>query len=99
MKTLVLLPTYNERENIVPLVTTILDLPDPVDVLVIDDGSPDGTAAAIDEQFAGQPRVQLLRRPKKLGLGTAYSAGFRLAIEQGYDAAITMDADFRSEER
>jgi dolichol-phosphate mannosyltransferase len=94
MKTLVLLPTYNERENIIPLVTKILELPEPVDVLVIDDGSPDGTANAIDEHFGGQRRVQLLRRPKKLGLGTAYSAGFRLAIDQGYDAAITMDADF-----
>lgn len=94
MKTLVLIPTYNERENIIPLVKTILDLPDSVDVLVIDDGSPDGTAAAIDEQYRGEHRVQVLRRPKKLGLGTAYSAGFRQAIDQGYDAAITMDADF-----
>jgi dolichol-phosphate mannosyltransferase len=94
MKTLVLIPTYNERENIIPLVKTILDLPDSVDVLVIDDGSPDGTAAAIDEQYGGEHRVQVLRRPKKLGLGTAYSAGFRQAIDQGYDAAITMDADF-----
>jgi dolichol-phosphate mannosyltransferase len=94
MKTLVLIPTYNERENIIPLVKAILDLPEPVDVLVIDDGSPDGTAAAIDDQFGGQRRVQVLRRAKKLGLGTAYSAGFRHAIDQGYDAAITMDADF-----
>jgi dolichol-phosphate mannosyltransferase len=94
MKTLVLIPTYNERENIIPLVKTILDLAEPVDVLVIDDASPDGTAQAIDDQFRGQPRVQLLRRPKKLGLGTAYSAGFRHAIDQGYDAAIKMDADF-----
>jgi dolichol-phosphate mannosyltransferase len=94
MKTLVLIPTYNERENIIPLVQTILDLAEPIDVLVIDDASPDGTAKAIDDQFAGQRRVQVLRRPKKLGLGTAYSAGFRHTIEQGYDAAITMDADF-----
>jgi dolichol-phosphate mannosyltransferase len=94
MKTLVLIPTYNERENIVPLVTAILELPDPLDVLVIDDGSPDGTAAAIEDQFKAERRVQLLRRPKKLGLGTAYSAGFRHAFEHGYDAAITMDADF-----
>ncbi len=94
MKTLVLLPTYNERENIIPLVKAIMDLPVPVDVLVIDDGSPDGTAAAVDDQFGGQSRVQVLRRAKKLGLGTAYTAGFRHAINQGYDAAITMDADF-----
>src|SRR5262245_3986966 len=94
MKTLVLIPTYNERENIVPLVQTILALAEPIDVLVIDDGSPDGTADAIDDKFKGQPRVRVLRRPKKLGLGTAYSAGFRYAIDQGYDAAITMDADF-----
>jgi dolichol-phosphate mannosyltransferase len=94
MKTLVLIPTYNERENIIPLVQAILGLPGAVDVLVIDDGSPDGTAAAIDEQFGRERRVQVLRRAKKLGLGTAYSAGFRHAIEQGYDAAITMDADF-----
>src|SRR5580765_2323315 len=94
MKTLVLIPTYNERENIIPLVKAILDLPEPVDVLVIDDGSPDGTAAAVDDQFGGQRRVQVLRRAKKMGLGTAYSAGFRHAIDQSYDAAITMDADF-----
>lgn len=94
MKTLVLIPTYNERENIIPLVKAIIDLPVPVDVLVIDDGSPDGTAAAVDDQFGGQHRVQVLRRAKKLGLGTAYSAGFRHALDQGYDAAITMDADF-----
>lgn len=94
MKTLVLIPTYNERENIIPLVKTILDLPELVDVLVIDDGSPDGTATAIEEQFPKQRRVQVLKRPKKMGLGTAYSAGFRYAIDQGYDAAITMDADF-----
>ncbi len=94
MKTLVLIPTYNERENIIPLVTQILRLPHAIDVLVIDDASPDGTAEAVTGQFAPQNRVHVLRRAKKLGLGTAYSAGFRYAIDQGYDAAITMDADF-----
>lgn len=94
MKTLVLVPTYNERDNVVPLITQILELPVSVEVLVIDDGSPDGTAEAVSTHFGNNYKVHLLKRPGKLGLGTAYTAGFRYALENGYEAAITMDADF-----
>jgi dolichol-phosphate mannosyltransferase len=94
MSTLVIVPTYNEHENIVPLVKQIVELPADLEVLVIDDNSPDGTSAAVSEIFAGNKRVHLLKRQKKLGLGTAYSAGFRYAIDQNFKSAITMDADF-----
>jgi dolichol-phosphate mannosyltransferase len=94
MKTLVLVPTYNERDNVVPLLTEILNLPVSLEALVIDDGSPDGTAALITEHFGANERVHLLKRPGKMGLGTAYAAGFHYALEKGFDAAITMDADF-----
>ncbi len=94
MKILVLVPTYNERDNVIPLLTQILTLPSAVDVLVIDDGSPDGTAETVSDQFGTNSRVHLLKRPSKLGLGTAYAAGFHYALEKGYDAAVTMDADF-----
>jgi dolichol-phosphate mannosyltransferase len=94
MRTLVFIPTYNERENIVPLVTQILQLPEELDVLVVDDNSPDKTADLLLEAFPNNNRVHLLKREKKFGLGTAYSAGFRYALEHGFDAAISMDADF-----
>ena len=94
MKTLVLVPTYNERDNVVPLITQILDLQTSVDLLVIDDASPDGTADVVQQNFGEHPRVHLLKRSGKLGLGTAYAAGFHYAFENDYEAAITMDADF-----
>ena len=94
MSTLIIIPTFNERENIVSLVQKILTLPDEFEVLVVDDNSPDGTAAAVQENFQKSPRVHLLLRERKMGLGTAYSAGFRHAIEKGYGNAMTMDADF-----
>jgi dolichol-phosphate mannosyltransferase len=94
MSTLIIIPTYNERENIVPLVRRILDLPSEFEILVVDDNSPDGTAKAVQEQFHEESRVHLVLREKKLGLGTAYSAGFRWALEKGYRNAMTMDADF-----
>jgi glycosyltransferase involved in cell wall biosynthesis len=94
MNTLVIIPTYNERENIVPLIRKILSLPAELEILVVDDNSPDGTAEAVREEFSASSRVHLRQREKKLGLGTAYSAGFRHALEGGYANAITMDADF-----
>lgn len=94
MSTLVLLPTYNERENILELIGQVLALPSGVELLVIDDNSPDGTAQAVEESYGGESRVHLLKRPGKLGLGTAYSAGFQYAIRQGYKSVISMDADF-----
>lgn len=94
MSTLIIIPTYNERDNIVPLLKRILLLPADFEALIVDDNSPDGTADAVGESFSGSTRVHVLRREKKLGLGTAYSAGFRFALDKGYGRAVTMDADF-----
>lgn len=92
MKVLVVLPTFNEAENITLLLPHLLELP--VDVCVVDDGSPDGTGAIADEWAAREPRVRVIHRSGKLGLGTAYIAGFNATLAAGYDAALTMDADF-----
>ena len=95
MKSLVIIPTYNEIENIDKISRAVLALPDGFDILVIDDGSPDGTAAAVKRlqaEFDG--RLHLLERSGKLGLGTAYIAGFRWALERDYDYIFEMDADF-----
>lgn len=93
-KALVIVPTYNEAENIEHIVGDILEQPVPVDVLVVDDNSPDGTGDLADGLAARYERVSVLHRPSKLGLGTAYQAGFARAIERGYRYAIEMDADF-----
>lgn len=93
-RALVIVPTYNEAENIERLVAEILAQPGPFDVLVVDDASPDGTGHLVDALAATHRRVSVLHRPGKLGLGTAYLAGFRRALEGGYGWAITMDADF-----
>lgn len=95
MTTRVIVPTYNEKENLEPLVTRLLALPVSVGVIVVDDGSPDGTGEIADRLAAENPgRVQVIHRAGKLGLGTAYIAGFRRAMEDRADFAITMDADF-----
>lgn len=99
MDTLVLLPTYNERENVVELIHQILALPSPVQVLVIDDHSPDGTADTVRENFKDNQRVHLLCRPGKMGLGTAYTAGFHYAMEHAFKTVISMDADFSHDPR
>ncbi len=94
MKTLVIVPTYNERDCIRALIAAIrLHLP-ATDVLVVDDGSPDGTGAVVAEIGANDERVSVLQRAGKLGLGTAYIAGFRRALSADYDAVLGMDADF-----
>jgi len=93
-RVLVVLPTYNERENILPLMDELLGLEAPVDLLVVDDNSPDGTADAVRQAAERNERIHLLRRSGKLGLGTAYTAGFAHGLECGYDCVITMDADF-----
>jgi dolichol-phosphate mannosyltransferase len=93
-KALVVVPTYNERDNIPRLVPLILQQDPRLHVLVIDDASPDGTGQAAATLAAADPRVHVLHRPGKLGLGTAYIAGFHWALERDYDAVFEMDADF-----
>lgn len=90
----VVIPTYNERENIVPLVDTILALPVPFQVLIVDDNSPDGTGELADDLAIRNPQVQVIHRPGKLGLGTAHIAGMRAAMAAGAWRIFTMDADF-----
>ena len=96
MKNLVIIPTYNEKENIEAIITAVMELPIEFHVLVIDDGSPDGTALIVKDlmanKFAG--KLHLVERSGKLGLGTAYIAGFKWAIEHQYDYIFEMDADF-----
>jgi dolichol-phosphate mannosyltransferase len=93
-RALVIVPTFNERENIARLIDNVLAQDPRLEVLVVDDGSPDGTADIVDGIIAGSRRVNILRRPRKMGLGTAYVAGFRWALERGYDFVFEMDADF-----
>ena len=93
-RVLVALPTYNERRNLPAIVPAILDQDPRVEVLVIDDGSPDGTGDLADELAAGEPRVHVLHRARKEGLGRAYLAGFAWALERDYDFVFEMDADF-----
>ena len=95
MRNLVLIPTYNERENVSAMVDKVFSLPVEFDILVIDDGSPDGTADIVRERQKDYPdRLHLLCRKGKLGLGTAYLAGFRWGLERDYDYIIEMDCDF-----
>ena len=94
-KKLVIIPTYNEKENIRDIIAAVFALPGQFHVLVIDDGSPDGTAAIVKEiQASSTETLHLIERSGKLGLGTAYLTGFRWALEQGYDYVFEMDADF-----
>ncbi len=96
MERLVIIPTYNEKENIESIITAVMELPLEFNVLVIDDGSPDGTAAIVKSLMEGRyaGRVHLLERAGKLGLGTAYIAGFKWAIEHKASYIFEMDADF-----
>ena len=95
MRKLVIIPTYNESENIAAMIDRVLALDADFDLLVIDDGSPDGTAAIVRrEQPAREGRLHLLERSGKLGLGTAYLTGFRWGLERGYDCLCEMDCDF-----
>jgi dolichol-phosphate mannosyltransferase len=93
-RALVIVPTYNERENIGRLVDAVLRQDGRLEVLVVDDGSPDGTGQIVAEIEAADSRVHLLEREKKMGLGTAYIAGFRWALERDYQYVLEMDADF-----
>jgi len=89
----VIIPTYNERDNIESIVTRVRTAAPAVDILVVDDNSPDGTGEIADKLTATDPRVHVMRRPGKSGLGTAYIAGFNWALEAGYDVMVEMDAD------
>src|ERR1039458_4361151 len=93
-KTLVVVPTYNERENLPPLAQRLLALPVPVDMLVVDDNSPDGTGKIADELAANHPPIHVLHRAEKNGLGRGDIAGFKWALERGYEFIFEMDGDF-----
>jgi dolichol-phosphate mannosyltransferase len=95
-KSVVIIPTYNEKENIEAIIRAVMALEDKFDILVIEDGSPDGTADIVKRLMAGdfKGRLHIIERTGKLGLGTAYITGFKWAIEQKYDFIFEMDADF-----
>jgi len=92
-ESLVVVPTYNERENLLPLVERVLALPQPVDLLVVDDHSPDGTGEWADTLAARYPSLHVLHRAEKSGLGRAYCAGFAWALERSYEFICEMDGD------
>jgi dolichol-phosphate mannosyltransferase len=92
-KTLVVVPTYNERDNLPPLTKRLLSLPVKVDLLVVDDNSPDGTGKIADDLAAKEPSIHVLHRAEKNGLGRAYIAGFKWALEHGYDNVFELDGD------
>ncbi len=94
MRTVLVIPTYNERDNVTSLLPELRTLVPSVDIVVVDDRSPDGTAAVVTECAQRFGRIHLLARERKEGLGPAYVAGFRWALAQGYEAIVQMDADF-----
>ena len=94
MKTLIVVPTYNESENIRNLIPSILQVRPDVEILVVDDNSPDGTAGIVREMQKNNPHLHLLLREKKQGLGRAYVAGFNWGLERGFETLVEMDADF-----
>ena len=95
MRRLIIIPTYNERENVVKMIHRVMSLSLGFDLLIVDDGSPDGTAALVKEQMETYgARLHIVERSGKLGLGTAYIAGFKYALEHGYDRVFEMDCDF-----
>ncbi len=95
MRRLIIIPTYNEKENVVKMIRRVMAMPMGFDLLIVDDGSPDGTASLVKaEQATYGERLHLLERAGKLGLGTAYIAGFKYALERGYDRIFEMDCDF-----
>ena len=95
MRRLVIIPTYNEKENVAAMIAKVFSLPEEFDLLIIDDGSPDGTAAIVKQRQQDFPgRLHLVERSGKLGLGTAYLTGFRWGLDHGYDNMCEMDCDF-----
>ena len=93
MKAIIIVPTYNEKDNIEKMINTVLELPSYVEILVVDDNSPDKTADLV-EKYLDNKRVHLLKREKKEGLGPAYIAGFKHSFSYNPDYVIEMDADF-----
>ena len=95
MRRLIIIPTYNEKENVTKMIDRLMSMPEGFDLLIVDDGSPDGTANLVREaqQRYGE-RVAMIERSGKLGLGTAYIAGFKYALAKGYDRIFEMDCDF-----
>jgi dolichol-phosphate mannosyltransferase len=93
-RALVIVPTYNERENIERIIEAVLEKDPRLEMLIVDDGSPDGTGDIVETIGNANPRVHLLRRPRKMGLGTAYRAGFKWSLEKKFDYTLEMDADF-----
>ena len=93
-QTLIVVPTYNERENLPQLVQRLLSLPAPVDMLIVDGNSPDGTGKIADELATRHPQVHVLHEKEKKGLGRAYIASFKWALEKGYEFIFEMDSDF-----
>ena len=93
--TLVIIPTYNEKDNVASMIDSVLSLGEIYDLLIVDDGSPDGTGQIVKDLFRkNEGRLHLIERSGKLGLGTAYIAGFEWALEHGYDKICEMDCDF-----
>jgi dolichol-phosphate mannosyltransferase len=93
-RSLVIVPTYNEKENIARLIRAVMAQDPSIDVLIVDDGSPDGTGDLVDAIAESDPRVNVIHRAAKLGLGTAYVAGFKWALARDYQFIFEMDADF-----
>ncbi len=93
-KSLVIIPTYNEMENIPRLIPAVLSQDESIDILIVDDNSPDGTANYVEQITQNNTRVHLIKRSGKLGLGTAYITGFKYALQNNYDYVFEMDADF-----
>jgi dolichol-phosphate mannosyltransferase len=85
LKTIAIIPTYNERDNIAPLVERLLALPLDLDLFFVDDGSPDQTGELLESMQATQPRVRVSHRPEKMGIGTAYRQAFRMLLREPYD--------------
>ncbi len=93
-KSLVIIPTYNELENLPRLIPVVLSQDESINLLIVDDGSPDGTGKFVKDEMQKNNRIHLLEREKKMGLGTAYIAGFKYALQNNYDFIFEMDADF-----
>ena len=93
-KSLVIIPTYNEMDNLPKLIPDVLSQDNSIDILIVDDNSPDGTAKFVEDLASQNSRIHILKREKKMGLGTAYIAGFRHALKNNYDFIFEMDADF-----